>query len=410
MHLHRPQRRGMAVIWVTIAMLVMVGLVGLAIDTGYSVLVGGQLQHAADAAALASAQIVRQAPSTVLSTAVAMGDNNTAANAALQLNSASDVTIGTWASGSFSAGGRAPNAVRVVPKRTGSNPAGPVPLFFGAIFGSPNINMQRAATAMIVDDSMPTLVVLDPNASCALDVKGVANLTVIGGPIQVNSGDNSAACIGGTTSVAAEALDTVGQVKIANNPTTDMLINENMPAIPDPLASLPDPPIPTPQPGVNVTPGTSVTLDPGYYASLSVSGSVYLNPGIYVIGGGGLKVNSSGALTGDGVFIYIKDGGSFDMSSQGASVLLHPQTTGTYAGVLLFEARGNDNTSKLSLNGSIDVKGILYFPSCSFNISSGGAEAGVRVIAWQMQITGSGGIRINSRANGLTDGRPVLVE
>src|SRR5439155_26361001 len=107
----------------------------------------------------------------------------------------------------------------------------------------------------------------------------------------------------------------------------------------------------------------------------------------------GVKVNSGGFLFGDGGLLSVTDNGSFDMSANNASATLRAATTGTYAGVTVFEARVDGNTSKLALNGSIDIKGTLNFPSALFNLTSGGAEVGVRVIAWQMQCSGSGGIR-----------------
>src|SRR5690349_19054629 len=51
-------RRGIALIWFAILGMVLVGLAGLALDTGYVMLTGHQLQNAADAAALAGANSV----------------------------------------------------------------------------------------------------------------------------------------------------------------------------------------------------------------------------------------------------------------------------------------------------------------------------------------------------------------
>jgi hypothetical protein len=409
----------MALIWVSVSMMVFIGLIGLALDTGYAVLVGGQLQHAADAAALAGAQVVYQDSGTVRNMAAAVGSSNVVANRPLAVDVGSDVTIGTFQTddSTFAAGGRAPNAVRVVTKRTASS-HGPIPLFFGGVFGVSNIDMTRTATAMVPDSSTPTVIVLDPSAPCALTVTGGTNLTVIGGPIQVNSTNSSAACIGGSSSDFADAIDCCGQARVNNNAIVDMLINNNMPAIPDPLAGLPDPPFPAGQPGVDVSPGTTQTLDPGYYTGgLSVRGTCNLNPGIYILGSPGLKVNSSAALSGDGVMIYIA-GGSFDSSSTGASTHLSPPDPNrhnfvgadTYAGIVVFQARGNSTTSNVSLNGTLNIRGLMYFPSNEFDISSGGSEFGVRLIANQVKCSGQGGVRINSRANGVTDGKPFLVQ
>src|SRR4051812_34661570 len=135
--LMRHRRRAIALLWVSGTMLVMIGFVGLALDTGYAVLVGQELQQAADAAALAGAQIVRSGPSVVRDASVAIANQNTAAGSALRVQT-TDVVIGMHdtASGTFSAGGVAPNAVRVTPRRVAGAPGAAVPLFFGAMFGT----------------------------------------------------------------------------------------------------------------------------------------------------------------------------------------------------------------------------------------------------------------------------------
>ena len=51
-------RRGAIMIWVAVAGLALVGLAGLAIDTGFGLTAANQLQVAADASALAAAKYV----------------------------------------------------------------------------------------------------------------------------------------------------------------------------------------------------------------------------------------------------------------------------------------------------------------------------------------------------------------
>src|SRR5207244_3313568 len=92
----------------------------------------------------------------------------------------------------------------------------------------------------------------------------------------------------------------------------------------DPFVSLAPPPyatygnLPSPLPpgyvdgSIWISPGGSVTIDPGRYAGIRVgSGTVTMNPGIYYITGTGsasaqvvLIQGSSTHLTGDGVMIY----------------------------------------------------------------------------------------------------------
>src|SRR3954453_6048554 len=104
-------RRGIALIWFAIVGMVMVGLAGLALDTGYVMLTGHQLQNAADAAALAGANMVPFDKVQAVTDAVATAAANKAAQAPVQLNAASDVIVGTYdrPSATFTAGGTSPN-------------------------------------------------------------------------------------------------------------------------------------------------------------------------------------------------------------------------------------------------------------------------------------------------------------
>jgi hypothetical protein len=412
------KRRAMALLWVTICMLVMVGFVGLALDTGYAVLVGLQLQHAADAGALAGAQIVRSAPSTVKAASVGIANQNTAAGSTLQVQN-SDIAIGTFNTGAFTTGGSAPNAVRVTPRRVAGSPGSAVPMFFGGIFGLPTLDMTRTATAMISGTADPAVVILHPSDTCSMDIRGSANLVVLGGPIQVNSNAGSAACVSGTSGVHSESLNITGGTRINGGGLMDTIVNTGVSPIADPLATLPSP---TPGPSlgdINVGPGNEVTIDPGTYNSITIRGTLNLNSGIYIIGSGGLLVNSLGVLRSNGgIMLYITGTGAFDASANNVVIsLLAPDPSrdtfagaDVYKGITIFQDRNDVKESKLSLAGSISVNGTLYFPNNLFNVSAGGSEAGARLICSELLLTGNGTITIDNRAGRPTDGRPFLVQ
>ena len=51
--------------------------------------------------------------------------------------------------------------------------------------------------------------------------------------------------------------------------------------------------------------GISLTINPGVYAQVNVSGGkLIMSAGVYIISGGGFAVTSSGSVTGAGVMIY----------------------------------------------------------------------------------------------------------
>ena len=78
-----------------------------------------------------------------------------------------------------------------------------------------------------------------------------------------------------------------------------------------------------------------------------------LNPGVYIITGGGLSVTGNGSITGNGVTIYNGGSGStyggIALSGNGRFKLSAP-TSGDYKGILIFQAR--DNTRAMSISGN----------------------------------------------------------
>ena len=155
---------------------------------------------------------------------------------------------------------------------------------------------------------------------------------------------------------------------------------------------------------------TTTTLQPGIYSKISVSGAaqVTLAAGTYVIQGGGFSASGSGVVTiGDGTSIILEgggmsvsgaaavsgtevtvfnfgtayngttDGGSFGpitLSGSG-SVSLTPPSSGTYAGILIFQ--GRDNTKALTFSGAAmqGITGMIYAPAAQL-IESGSAQVG----------------------------------
>ncbi|MBU5612500.1 pilus assembly protein TadG-related protein [Geomonas azotofigens] len=134
-------RRGFAVVYIALMLVVLVAFVSLAVDMGYMYVAKGQLQNAADAGALAGAAVNLKDPTSVRQKAKQFAATNKAAGDAVTITDG-DVTIGNWNSTltpQFLASRNPSNAVRVVARRTeaGASAAeqGRVHTFFGRIFG-----------------------------------------------------------------------------------------------------------------------------------------------------------------------------------------------------------------------------------------------------------------------------------
>ena len=68
----RPKERGAAIVLITIAMLVLILMAGLALDVGHMMVNKTRLQNAVDAAALSAAKTLDETSSTSLATAAAL--------------------------------------------------------------------------------------------------------------------------------------------------------------------------------------------------------------------------------------------------------------------------------------------------------------------------------------------------
>jgi Flp pilus assembly protein TadG len=118
----------------------------------------------------------------------------------------------------------------------------------------------------------------------------------------------------------------------------------------------------------------SVTINPGTYCgwtNFNGSGTLTLNPGLYVIKNGGMTFNSGWTVTGTGVTFYLVDQNATITFNGNVNFKLSPPTSGTYANILMFEPSGLANTN-LPINGTSgsSLQGLLYLPSRDVTINS----------------------------------------
>ena len=243
------------------------------------------------------------------------------------------------------------------------------------------------------------LYVLSPSASGALEVTGGAGINEPG-PLYVDSSSASAIVASGSASVTATSIQVVGGVNVSGGAKLSPKPVTGAKSVPDPLAGLAVPPVGPARTAVNLGGSSVLTINPGVYSQISVSGDAQLtmNPGIYEIAGGGFSVSGSGSVTGSGVLIYNAGskypaaGGSFgaDNLSGAASVQLAPPTTGTYAGIVLFQSR--DNTATISMSGSAVAKftGTFYAPAALVAVTGGAEFEPDALLVNELQFQGSG--------------------
>jgi prepilin-type N-terminal cleavage/methylation domain-containing protein len=175
-------------------------------------------------------------------------------------------------------------------------------------------------------------------------------------------------------------------------------------SIPDPLRSLPAPPIPS---AGNCTTGTPRVCRPGAYDAFAWSSDTQLTPGIYYLNHG-ISITGSASLTcptctgGQGVLLYIA--GDAVTFAGGSRVNLPAATTGMYKGILMFQARSDTNALKFAGNSGSSVfctmggtqfgnclNGIVYVPnSTQVTLATGSASLATKaVVAQNIKVSSS---------------------
>jgi hypothetical protein len=402
------RRKGYVVVWVAFLSVVLVGLGGLSLDWAYVTLTKCQLQAAADAAALAGVQQLSQGQTMVNTTAVNIASLNKAAKTAVTVVAGVDVLVGQFDTNTmqFTVTSTSPNAVKVVARRTSGSPGGPLPLLFGPAFGVTTAGASAQAIAMVQNGGGSAgLLVLSPNAPGALTLGGSGTVTVTGGDIQVNSNNSQAVIVTGAGLMTANNVNIVGGYNFVKNATgTNSPLHTGVASIADPLANVPPPTVSNNLGAVSLAGVQSATISPGYYPggiSVTHSGKLTMNPGIYNIGGSGLTVSGAGQITANGVMLYLSGTAGINLNSSGA-VTITPVSAATYpqyAGISVFQDRANTGSDSFNGATNFQVDGAIYLPAASATVSASGGTFGAEMIANTVTITGAGATTVNF-ANG----------
>jgi hypothetical protein len=335
-HIKGARYRGIAYIWVAVCGLLLILLAGLSFDGAKILLVSHQLQNAADAAALAGAQLVKFNQSGARLQAILIASENYADGLPVSLRDNPendpnlDVVLGRYLlqtqifepatdPNAFC------NAVKVVARRDNLGSLdGPVPLVFGPIANVDTFNVTRFAIAISTGATGAGLIALAeypedypqyPNKGTGLQIGGSSIVQVNDGAVQVNSWSEDHPWFSframGNFTIDCDELNIRGTVSPEiEDPlwdTVDYSVNEHTGPLPDPLEDLPElRPLPamTAQWGARTINSSLIqsegvwsdadgayvlTIEPGYYpGGINMTTSnckLVLQPGIYALGG-----------------------------------------------------------------------------------------------------------------------------
>jgi Putative Flp pilus-assembly TadE/G-like len=378
----------------------LIGMASLVIDVGMAYQQDGKLQAVADSAALAGVQ--------------ELPDGDAAEDVAKEYIAAHGIDID---SDDYEISIETPyagdtGAIEVTIEGQSDFVLGRVAGVFGA-----NVNGRAVAdseTGIGSPYSDASIVALHPTACKALEIAASGNL-VAEGPIMINSNCNSFAaefsC--STNCNAMGGIESVGGVK--NDDKCNPCVKTTIAPFADPLGSVLPPCFPgamvgctdvgtlTVRNGTAASPSTltnsNFNFQPGiYYGGMDIGGTVKdWAPGVYIIAGGGLKINTSTAFTAEGVFIYnTRDPGCPSCSKGGfgkveintsTSAKMSAMPTGPYEGLLFFQDRSNTEPAKFNPSASFGI-GTIYFPNAHAELNPS-ATAALQIIASTVKINNS---------------------
>jgi hypothetical protein len=359
----RSGARGIALVWTALLLFAVVGILGLSLDWGKAGWNVHELHNAADAGALAGAQVVKMDETRARQMAILTAFKNdtegrpvtVADNPANAIDG--EVVLGRWIRQErrFVETDVSPSAVKVVGNRLGARDDAPsLQLHFGPAFHVDTVGVSRYAIAWSRGSTGAGILVLadDPTgfpgwthrSSFPIDGGPIIDLRytdpVTGesmvGDIQNNGTSEESPwaatrVMGSSPQIWAADLDTVGDTNpsaddagawasMYGDPSCPFSVNPQSPRIDDPLAGVEPPDIRTMPVGSDTTgktygydpltgkfptiTGGTLTLNPGYYpGGIDMSGgSLTLNPGVYAFGGAKVKNNPPGlVITGGGL-------------------------------------------------------------------------------------------------------------
>ncbi len=411
---NRRRSRGIALVWTALLLAILLAVVGLSCDTAYVVFCEQQLQTTADASALAAAETLRTNPAGAVSEAQDVAAANYVGGQTMSLQNG-DVVLGHYGLPTDPVPGFVPGIRLSTPSKS-PHAAPPAPTADRCLSSSDPPSASAACRSHVKplpsSASPPRAIMLDPTDEDVLSLTLTAGGSLnVGGTIAVNSTSPLAAVLSGNGSVNATSFQVAGGYQVTGNVSLPSNIQTGASAVADPLASLPEPgtggvPTQTVQPGQTV-------LYPGYYQqgiTLAGSKNYVLQPGLYIVGGSGFAFIGSGSVQGYNVTLFLTDSAGPLMLTGSGAVDFTPPTSGTYAGITVFQGRGNSNASQITGTAGLDLQGTIYMPTGQITMTGSGPCYCNALIVWRVVVLGSATVNIPTPTDASASGPPVLMQ
>ncbi len=390
----KSREAGQALILAVLCLTAVLGFVGLSIDVGVLRNSRILLQTAADSAAIAGAAEVKYNDVTTAA-------QNDAMKNGLMLGP--DAAEGTLVVNNPPLGG--PHAadssyVEVIASRR-------VPTGFMSLFGINSVTIKARAVAGL-GSGAGCIFALDPTAGSAILINGNGNVTAQCGVVD-NSSSTQALLVNGGVNFSATSIGVVGGYTKNGSVTVSPTPVTGLPPDSDPLAFLTKPSVGSCNYNNYVVNGSGTyTLNPGVYCNgLLINGNatVTFNPGTYILNNGAFTMNGSSRISGTGVTFFLTGNASFTLNGGSALTLIAP-TTGTYAGILIFQDPADTSTGTINGNNSSTIQGAVYMPKAPLTINGTGTAAAYTILVVD-KVTFNGNSSFNDNYTTLPNGSPI---
>jgi Flp pilus assembly protein TadG len=410
----RRRQGGQALVVLALVGLAMFSFGAYAIDQGMSMADRRSLQATADSAALAGAR--------------SLSTGTDAANYVAMQYLAKNLSFtvpGTCTSSSCPAGSYTPTGSGYTATLTDGTGTLDVSvshsrrtLMAGALGVSSAVTGSASRAGSSTTPMPCAMCLLDATHSAALSMTmSSGGISLTGGSLVIDSSSATAAQIVGSGTVTSSgsnlikgSYQVVGSGGFTPTPTTGSAV------VSDPLSAVPAPTVVGVASPYSLV-GSSGSINPGVYSSISATGSgitLTMNPGIYVITGS-FSITGSVSVTGTGVLLFfgcslypvpctsgqsggslsLTGSGSFQLSAPSASTCSSIPATCPYKGMLVYYDRNDASSISIVGNGT-GPGGTIYAKSAALTLTtSGGGTVNSMIVVDSVSFTGSGSLTVN---------------
>ncbi len=279
----------------------------------------------------------------------------------------------------------------------------PSPSFLSRIIHGEQVTVSARAVAIVANPGgTPCVLTLDPDMADAIKINN-GTLNAGGCRVHANSTDPGGLHVFSGGELDADNVDLVANSYI-NDGTMTSTPDMGVLPVPDPFAGIPTPPVG----GCDFTDlelsgNQYYSLSPGTYCGgISISGKadVHFEPGTFVMtdsasGPGSLHVTGNHAsVEGDDITVYTDGESTINIGGQGQVDLAAP-TTGNYAGILFYGDPNAPEATQHTVTGNADMlyEGYMYFRTAELKVNGNGNGEStnyVGAVARQIRFGGNG--------------------